>query len=136
MVSEVTRPASRPLGIDHAHRRGRFFLQQLAKRLVEAAADDSPIGSGLVMASATRGIRAALLERADQVAAAKHATGRSAPSTTGNSFWLVRSSVSIASSIVASGDSVANCVIIAAPIGTPRDIARTATSCASDAAAR
>ena len=63
-------------------------------------------------------------------------TSRPAASTTGNSLWLVRSRVSTASSMCASGASVANCVIIAEPTGTPRDIARSETSRASEAAAK
>ena len=64
-------------------------------------------------------------------------TGLPAASTTGNSLWLVRSSVSHRLVDRARrGVSVANWVIIAALTGTPRDIARIATSCASDAAAR
>ena len=55
---------------------------------------------------------------------------------TGNSPWLVASSVCTASSTCASGLSVANCVIIAWLTGTPRDTARSATICASDEAAR
>ena len=73
-----------------------------------------------------------LLQRADHVGAARaRRPGLPSASTTGNSLWLVRSSVSTASSMCASGVSVANCVIMAAPTGTSRDIARIATSCAS-----
>ena len=134
MVSGVTKPTSRPLGVDHADRGRRLFLQH-AERLVErAAVADKRQRAGHRFRHP--GVGAALLDGADQIVAAEHAD-RMVGGVDHREFALAGAQQRLDRLVDgASGGSVANWVIIAAATGTPRDIARIATSCASEAAAR
>ncbi len=94
------------------------------------------VGMFVTIASPTRASGPSSFNARIIPARSSRPTSRRSPSTTGNSLWLVRNSVSTAASMCSSAVSVAISVIIAALTGTSRDIARIATSCASDEAAR
>ena len=120
MVSDVTKPISRPAASSTPTAGADFSCN--TRNASSSVARWLTIGSGDVIASATRASGPCCLMARIKSLRPSTPTGWPVASATGNSFWLVRSKVSIASSIGASVESVANWVIIAAPIGTPRDM--------------
>ena len=121
-VSEVTRPTSLPCiddptaGADFSCRRRNASSRQWRW---------PSVGTSPVIASAT-GVRPQLLERANDVGAAEHAD-RPAVGVDHGKFALAGAQQCLDRFVdMRVGRSRANCVIMAVPTGTPRDIARNA----------
>ena len=134
-VSDVTRPTSRPVASTTATAGADFSCSM--RNASSRQRRWLTVGSVRRHRVGDAGVGAELLERADEVAAAEQ-PDRLAGAVDHREFALAGAQQRLAPlrRQARPASSVANCVIIAVLTGTPRDIARIATACASEAAAR